>query len=114
MEAYETYSTVLIVLTVALLLIAAGVGKKQLVWKRPRPLPVRSRRHTPVTVRPHRRCGQQAGGRRRRSQAAPATRCQRLVRRPVSTAAAAMWSAMTGSDAASNLNRAPPLATSAT
>ena len=47
MEAYETYSTVLIVLTVALLLIAAGVGKKQLVWKRPRPLPVRSRRHTP-------------------------------------------------------------------
>jgi hypothetical protein len=47
MEAYETYSTVLIVLTVALLLIAAGIGKKQLAWKRPRPLPIRSRRHTP-------------------------------------------------------------------
>jgi hypothetical protein len=36
MEAYETYSTVLIVLTVALLLIPAGIGKKQLVWERPR------------------------------------------------------------------------------
>lgn len=47
MEVYETYSTVLIVLTVALLLVESGIGKKQLVWKRPRPLPVRSRRHTP-------------------------------------------------------------------
>jgi len=35
-------------LTVALLLIAAaGIGKKQLVWKRPRPLPIRIRRRTP-------------------------------------------------------------------
>jgi hypothetical protein len=47
LEVYATYSTVLIVLTVVLLVVAAGIGKKQLVWKRPRPLPVRSRRHTP-------------------------------------------------------------------
>jgi hypothetical protein len=47
MEAYATYSSVLIVLTVALLLIAAGIGKKHLVWKRPRPRPVRSRRRRP-------------------------------------------------------------------
>ena len=46
-EAYETYTSVLVVLSVALLLIAAGVGKKQLVWKRPRPLPVRSPRRKP-------------------------------------------------------------------
>lgn len=46
MEPYETYSAVLIVLTVALLLIAAGVEKKQLEWKRPRPLPIRNRRPT--------------------------------------------------------------------
>lgn len=44
MEVYDTYASVLVVLTVALLLIASGVGKKQLVWKRPRPLPVRRRR----------------------------------------------------------------------
>ena len=49
MDVYETYSTVLIVLTVALLLVASGIGKKQLVWKRPRLLPVRSRR---VRARP--------------------------------------------------------------
>jgi hypothetical protein len=47
MEAYETYTSVLVVLSVALLLIAAGLGKNQLVWKRPRPLPVRSRRRKP-------------------------------------------------------------------
>lgn len=44
MKMYDTYASVLVVLTVALLLIAAGVEKKQLVWKRPRPLPVRRRR----------------------------------------------------------------------
>ena len=43
MEAYETYTSVLVALSVALLLIASGLAKKQLVWKRPRPLPVRSR-----------------------------------------------------------------------
>jgi hypothetical protein len=47
MEPYETYASVLTALSVALLLIAAGVAKKQLVWKRPRPLPVRARRRKP-------------------------------------------------------------------
>jgi hypothetical protein len=47
MEAYETYTSVLVVLSVALLLIAAGLGKNQLVWKRPRPLLVRSRWRKP-------------------------------------------------------------------
>ena len=37
MEALETYASALIVLSVALLLVAAGVGKKQLVWKRAKP-----------------------------------------------------------------------------
>jgi hypothetical protein len=46
MTAFNSYASVLVVLSVALLLIAAGVGKKQLVWKRPRPLPIR-RRHRP-------------------------------------------------------------------
>ena len=36
MDPYETYTSVLVVLSVAALLIAAGVGKKQLIWKRPR------------------------------------------------------------------------------
>jgi hypothetical protein len=44
MDALDPYATVLAVLSVALLLIAAGVGKKQLVWKQRKPLPVRSRR----------------------------------------------------------------------
>ncbi|HET7128850.1 MAG TPA: hypothetical protein VFJ93_07235 [Gaiellaceae bacterium] len=47
MELYETYPSVVMAVSVALLLIAAGVAKKQLVWKRPRPLPVRSRRRKP-------------------------------------------------------------------
>jgi hypothetical protein len=46
MNAFDSYAPVLTVLSIALLLIAAGVGKKQLVWRRPRPLPVR-RRHRP-------------------------------------------------------------------
>ena len=44
MNAFDSYTSVLVVLSIALLLIAAGVGKKQLVSKRPRPLPVRRRR----------------------------------------------------------------------
>jgi|GEM_PF-5148769 hypothetical protein len=44
MELHETYTSVLTSLSVGLLLIAAGLAKKQLVWKRPRPLPVRRRR----------------------------------------------------------------------
>ena len=43
MNAFDSYASVLVVLSIALLLIAAGVGKKQLVWK-PRPLPVRRKR----------------------------------------------------------------------
>jgi hypothetical protein len=44
MEALGIYPSVLVVLSVALLLVVAGVGKKQLVWKRRRPLPVPPRR----------------------------------------------------------------------
>ena len=44
MTAFDSYVSVLVVLSIALLLIAAGVGKKQLVWKRPRAVPVRRRR----------------------------------------------------------------------
>lgn len=44
MEPYETYTSVLVALSVALLLVASGLAKKQLVWKRPRPRPVRVRR----------------------------------------------------------------------
>jgi hypothetical protein len=47
MEPYETYTTALMALSAALLLIAAGLAKKQLDWKRPRPLPARSRRRKP-------------------------------------------------------------------
>jgi hypothetical protein len=47
MDPTETYTNVLMALSVALLLIAAGLTKKQLVWKRRRPLPVRSRRRRP-------------------------------------------------------------------
>jgi len=44
MEALETYTSVLAVLSAALLLIAAGLAKKQRVWRRPKPVPVRRRR----------------------------------------------------------------------
>jgi hypothetical protein len=47
MEPYATYTSVLVALSVALLLVASGLAKKQLVWKRPRPLPVRRRRRKP-------------------------------------------------------------------
>lgn len=33
MEGFETYTSILAVLSVALLLVAAGLAKKQLVWK---------------------------------------------------------------------------------
>jgi hypothetical protein len=42
MDTVDTYTSLLIVLSIALLLIAAGLGKKQLEWK-PRPLPIRRR-----------------------------------------------------------------------
>jgi hypothetical protein len=44
MEALETYTSVVAVLGAALLLVAAGLAKKQLVWKRRTPAPVRRRR----------------------------------------------------------------------
>jgi hypothetical protein len=47
MEPYETYTSVLMVVSIALLLVATGLAKKQLVWKRPRPLPIRGRRRRP-------------------------------------------------------------------
>jgi hypothetical protein len=44
MEPYETYTRVLMVVSIALLLVATGLAKTQIVWKRPRPLPIRGRR----------------------------------------------------------------------
>jgi hypothetical protein len=44
MEALETYTSALAVLSAALLLVAAGLAKKQLVWKRAKAVPVRRRR----------------------------------------------------------------------
>jgi hypothetical protein len=41
MEALETYTSAIAVLSAAFLLIAAGLAKKQLVWKRVKPLPAR-------------------------------------------------------------------------
>ena len=38
MEVLDTYTSVLVVLIGALLLVSAGLGKKQLVWKRPKPV----------------------------------------------------------------------------
>lgn len=43
MEALETYTSVLAMLTLALLLVGAGLAKKQLIWKA-RPVPVRRHR----------------------------------------------------------------------
>jgi hypothetical protein len=47
MEALETYTSTLAVLSGELLLVAAGLAKKQLVWKRAKPVPARRRRQTP-------------------------------------------------------------------
>jgi hypothetical protein len=44
MEALETYTSALAVISAALLLVAAGLAKKQLVWKRAKPVPARRRR----------------------------------------------------------------------
>ena len=43
MEAVETYTSVLTVLSVAVLLVVAGLAKKQLVWKA-KAVPTRRRR----------------------------------------------------------------------
>jgi hypothetical protein len=45
-EAVDTYTSVLTVLSVALLFVAAGLAKKQLAWKS-RPGPQRRRRRRP-------------------------------------------------------------------
>ncbi len=43
MEALETYTSVIAAVSAALLLVAAGVAKNQLVWKG-KPIPRRRRR----------------------------------------------------------------------
>jgi hypothetical protein len=43
MEALETYTSIVALLSAALLLVAAGLAKKQLVWKA-KPVPMRRRR----------------------------------------------------------------------
>jgi hypothetical protein len=45
MEALETYTSALAVLGAAFLLVAAGLAKKQLFWKRAKAVPAR-RRHS--------------------------------------------------------------------
>jgi hypothetical protein len=40
MESFESYTSVLTVLAAGLLLVVAGLGKKQLVWKA-KPVPMR-------------------------------------------------------------------------
>jgi len=44
MEALETYTSALAVLSASLLLVVAGLAKKQLIWKRAKPFPARRRR----------------------------------------------------------------------
>jgi len=44
MDSLETYTPALAALSAALLLIASGLVKKQLVWKRPTPVRARHRR----------------------------------------------------------------------
>ena len=44
MEAFETYTSTLAAISAALLLVAAGLAKKQLVWKRAKRVPARRRR----------------------------------------------------------------------
>jgi hypothetical protein len=44
MEALEAYTSALAVLSAALLLVVAGLAKKQLVWRREKPVFVRRRR----------------------------------------------------------------------
>jgi hypothetical protein len=44
MEALETYTSALAVLSTALVLVAARLAKEQLVWRRAKPVPARRRR----------------------------------------------------------------------
>jgi hypothetical protein len=41
MDALETYTSTITALSAALLLVAAGLAKQQLVWKRAKPVPAR-------------------------------------------------------------------------
>jgi hypothetical protein len=43
METLETYTSVLALFSIALLLVVSGLAKKQLVWKA-KPVPIRKRR----------------------------------------------------------------------
>jgi hypothetical protein len=45
MEALEAYTSTLAALSTALLLVVAGLVKRQLVWK-PKPVPARRRRQS--------------------------------------------------------------------
>jgi hypothetical protein len=47
MDPYGAYTSALVALSVAVLLISAGLAKKQIEWKRSRPLPIRGRRRKP-------------------------------------------------------------------
>ena len=47
MKTLETYASALTVLSAALLFVAAGLAKKQLVWKRVKPVSLRLRRRRP-------------------------------------------------------------------
>jgi hypothetical protein len=53
MDAESSYLTTLIALNVALLLILAGLAKKQLEWRRPAPLTL-ERRRSADDRQPHR------------------------------------------------------------
>jgi hypothetical protein len=44
MEALETYTSALALLSAALLMVVAGLAKKQLVWRRAKPVRARRRR----------------------------------------------------------------------
>ena len=46
MAVFGPYASVLVAVGVALLLVLAGLDKKQLTWKEPRIFPVRSRRRS--------------------------------------------------------------------
>ena len=75
MEPYDTYTSVVTAASVALLLITAGVAKQQLVWKLPKPLPVRrrDRKRKPVRAAPAIRGRRRAGVERLRVQRARAS-----------------------------------------
>lgn len=46
MEAFGPYTSALLVVSVGLLFVLAGLDKKQLTWRRPKPLRARTRRRS--------------------------------------------------------------------